>query len=53
MKMIVFFKIPSSFVFVLTIRFPQIWQNSAKYCVVLSQKGQFLVLKNYDVHKNK
>ena len=45
-----FFKIPSSPVFVLALKFPQISQNSAKFCVVLLQKRQF-VLRNYDVCK--
>ena len=35
-----FFKIPSSSVFVLALKFPQISQNSAKSCVVLVPKGQ-------------
>jgi len=47
-----FFKIPSSSVFVLTLKFLHISQNSAKSCVVLLQKGQLFVLKNQDVCKN-
>ena len=48
-----FYKIPSSSVFVLALKFPQISQNSAKSCVVLLQKEQLLVLENHDFHKNK
>ena len=48
-----FFKIPSSSVFVLALKFPQISQNSAKSCAVLVQKGQIFVLENYDARKNK
>ena len=48
-----FFKIPSSSIFVLALKFPQISQNSAKSCVVLLQKGQLFVLENYDACKNK
>ena len=47
-----FFKIPSSSIFVLAIKFPQISQNSAKSCVVLLQKGQLFALENHDVCKN-
>jgi len=48
-----FFKIPSSSVFVLALKFPQISQNSAKSCAVLVRKGQTFVLENYDARKNK
>ena len=48
-----FFKIPSSSVFVLAPKFPQISLNSAKSCVVLLQKGQLFVLENHDICKNK
>ena len=48
-----FFKIPSSSVFVLALKFPLISQNSAKSCVVLLQKGQLFVLENHDACKNK
>ena len=48
-----FFKIPSSSVFVLALKFPQISQNSAKSCVVLLQKGQLFALENHDVCKKK
>ena len=48
-----FFKIPSSSVFVLALKFPKISQNSAKSCVVLLQKDQLFVLKNHDFCKNK
>ena len=47
-----FFKIPSSSVFVLALKFPQISQNSAKSCVVSLQKEQFLVFENHDFCKN-
>ena len=54
MKMtIFFFKIPSSSVFVLALKFPQISQNSAKSCVVLLQKRQLFGLKNHDFCKTK
>jgi len=43
-----FFKIPSSSVFVLALKFLLISQNSAKSCVVL-----LFVLKNHDIYKNK
>ena len=48
-----FFKIPSSSVFVLALKFPQISQNSAKSCLVLLQKGQSSILENHDVGENK
>ena len=48
-----FLKIPLSSVFVLALKFPQMYQNSAKSYVVLLQKGQLFVLKNYDACKNK
>ena len=48
-----FLKIPSSSVFVLASKFTQIFQNSAKSCVVLLQKEQLLVLENHDFYKNK
>ena len=48
-----FFKIPSSSVFVLALKFTQISQNSAKSCVVLLQKEQLLVLENHDFCENK
>ena len=48
-----FLKIPSSSVFVLALKFPQISQNSAKSCVVLLQKEQLLVLENHDFCKNR
>ena len=48
-----FLKIPSSSIFVLALKFPQISQNSAKSCVVLLQNGQLFILKNHDVRKNK
>ena len=47
-----FLKIPSSSVFVLALKFPQISQNSAKSCVVLLQKEQLFVLENHDFCKN-
>jgi len=47
-----FFKIPSSSVFILALKFPLISQNSAKSCEVLLQKGQFFVLKIHDVCRN-
>jgi len=47
------FKIPSSSVFVLALKFPQISQNSAKPGVVLLQKGQLFALENHDVCKKK
>ena len=53
MTIFLFFKIPSSSVFVLALKFPQISQNSAKSCAVLLQKGQLFVLENYDACKNK
>ena len=53
MTIFLFFKIPSSSVFVLTLKFPQISQNSAKSCVVWLQKGQLFVLENHDVCKIK
>ena len=49
MKMTIFL----SFIFVLTLKFPQISQNSAKSCVVLLQKEQIFVLENHDLCKNK
>ena len=48
-----FFKISSSSVFVLTLKFPQISQNSAKSYLVLLQKEQLLVLKDHDFCENK
>ena len=48
-----FFKIPSSSVFVLALKFPLISQNSAKSCVVLLQKEQLLVLEDHDFCENK
>ena len=45
-------KIPSSSVFVLALKFPQISQNAAKSCVVSLQKKQLFVLKNHDFCKN-
>ena len=47
-----FFKIPSSSVFDLALKFPQISLNSAKSCVVLLQKEQIFVLENHDIYKN-
>ena len=46
-----FFQIPSSSVFVLALKFPQISQNSAKSCVVSLQKEQLFVLENHDFCK--
>ena len=48
-----FFKIPSSSVFILALKFSQISQNSVESCIVLIQKGQFFILENHDVCRNK
>ena len=52
MTVFLFLKIPSSSIFVLALKFPQISQNSAKSCVVLLQKEQLLVLENHGFYKN-
>ena len=51
MTVFLFLKIPLSSVFVLTLKFPQISQNSANSCVVLLKKEQLLVLKNHDFYR--
>ena len=48
-----FFKIPSSSVFVLALKFPQISQNSAKSCVVLVLKRQEFISENHNICKDK
>ena len=55
MQMIIFFffKILSSSVFVLTLKFLQKSQKSAKSCVVLLLKGQLFVLENHGICKNR
>lgn len=50
---IFFFKVPSSSVFVLALKFPQKSQKSAKSCVVLLLKGQLFVLENHGIHENR
>jgi len=47
-----FVKIPPSSIFVLALKFPQISQNSAKSCVVLVPKRQF-ISENHNIGKNK
>ena len=53
MKMTIFFQNSYIFRFCFTLKFPQIFQNSTKSCLVLLQKGQLFVLENHFIYKNK